>query len=248
MSENKSWRSYPKIFHVGRSELQEVLSKDILIEEKIDGSQFSWGVFNNELICRSKSVQLNMVAPEKMFIDAIKTIQAMHSEGKLKEGWTYRAEYLQRPRHNALCYDRIPKQHLIGFDINRLDGSFCSYEEKSIEFERLDLETVPLIFVGKLNDYSKLRDLLELTSILGKQKIEGVVIKQYELLDKENKPIFGKFVSEEFKEINRGGGVSKESNEDFIGEISNKYKTSARWNKAIQHLRDQGILSDSPFK
>ena len=66
-----SWHSYPSIYNIGHRYVVDLLNEPVLIEEKIDGSQFSFGVFDGELKCRSKGAQLNLVAPEKMFIKAI---------------------------------------------------------------------------------------------------------------------------------------------------------------------------------
>ena len=37
-------RSYPKIYNLGHKYLEELFLDDVLIEEKIDGSQISFGV------------------------------------------------------------------------------------------------------------------------------------------------------------------------------------------------------------
>ncbi len=75
----------------------------------------------------------------------------------------------------TLCAtDRIPNKHIIGFDINPGYEQYLTYEDKKAEFERIGLETVPLLYSGELKDYDVCRKLLESTSILGGQKIEGV--------------------------------------------------------------------------
>ncbi len=72
------------------------------MEEKVDGSQFSFGIFNGEIKCRSKGAQLVIDAPEKMFIPAVNVVRELAP--LLKDGWTYRGEFLGRPKHNTLCY------------------------------------------------------------------------------------------------------------------------------------------------
>ena len=107
-----SWHSYPSPKAVGHGMIRHLFLDDVTVEEKIDGSQFSMGVFgpDRELRCRSKGAQLNLYAPEKMFIQAIETAKRLAP--LLTEGYTYRCEYLQKPKHNALAYDRIPKDSL----------------------------------------------------------------------------------------------------------------------------------------
>ena len=142
-----------------------------------------------------------MVAPEGMFIKAIDTVKGL--KDRLKVGWTYRAEYLSKPKHNSLCYDRTPKNHLIIFDINPAEETYLSYEEKVIEAERLGLEIVPLVFEGMVSDVNVFRGFLDRESCLGGQKIEGVVVKNYVRFGQDKKVLLGKFVSEAFKEVHK---------------------------------------------
>ena len=242
-----SWHSYPKIWALGHACIKELLLDEVIIEEKIDGSQFSWGVFNGELKCRSKGAILNLLAPEKMFLEAVATVTRLKEEGKLTEGVTYRAEYLKVPKHNCLAYSRIPNNHLIGFDINNDHEAYLPWEEKQKMFADLGLETVPILYKGKLEVYEVFREYLERISVLGGQKIEGVVVKNYKRFGLDGKALMGKFVSEEFKETH--GADWRERNptgQDIIAKIINDYKTPARWRKAIQHLKERGEIQDSP--
>jgi len=240
-----SWHSYAKLFTLGHAAIHDLLLDPVVVEEKIDGSQFSFGVFDGELRCRSKGAQLNTLAPEKMFIQGVETAQKLLP--LLRDGWTYRGEYLAKPKHNALAYTRIPSQHFIGFDINPGHETYLTYEEKMAEFERLGLETVPCLYAGKLDDVTMLRELLERTSVLGGQNIEGVVIKNYTRFGKDGKALMGKFVSEAFKEVHKGDWRDSNPGQgDIIDRLITSYRTPARWAKAIQHLREAGRLEDSP--
>lgn len=240
-----SWHSYPSIFALGHTYLEHLLEDDIIVEEKIDGSQFSFGIFNGELNVRSKGKQIFLEAPEKMFLPAINYVSSI--KHLLRDGWTYRGEFLGKPKHNSLAYDRIPKNHIIIFDINTGHEVYMPYDEKAFEAERLNLEIVPQFFEGKLTSYEQFQEYLQRTSCLGGQKIEGVVIKNYSKFGKDKKALMGKFVSEAFKEVHanewkRGNpGTS-----DIIAILVSKYKTPARWAKAVQHLRDDGKLENSP--
>ena len=240
-----SWHSYPKIWALGHSAITELLWDEVTVEEKVDGSQFSFGVFNGELKVRSKGKEIYLDAPEKMFNNAITTV--LELKDKLTEGYTYRAEYLQKPKHNVLAYDRIPNKHLIIFDISPAQETYLSYEEKKAEADRLGLEVVPLLFKGKIDIPEHLVELLETKSILGGQKIEGFVIKNYKRFGVDKKVLLGKYVSEAFKEVH--AGEWKEANpgqNDIIQKLVLTYKTPARWDKCIQHLKERGELENSP--
>jgi len=224
-----------------------------LVEEKVDGSQFSFGKFaafdppceSMELRCRSKGAQLNLFAPEKMFLKAVETVREL--EPLLVPGWTYRAEYLAKPKHNTLVYDRVPEKHLILFDVSTGLETYLSYDEKRREAERLGLELVPCLHSGEITDPEEFRRLLDTTSILGGQKVEGLVVKNYSRYGLDKHILMGKFVSEAFKEAH--GVAWKESNPnagDVIQTLSTAYRSPARWTKAVQHLKEAGLLKGEP--
>jgi hypothetical protein len=59
--------------------------------------------------------------------------------------------------------------------------------------------------------------------------------------------LIGKYVSEDFKEIHQASW--KENNptrKDFMAMMIGKYKTVARWEKAVFRLRDSGNLENDP--
>lgn len=234
-----SFRPYTKALHVGQRGTEGLLDETVIVEEKIDGSQFSFGIKDGQLWAQSKSCLLSLESPEKMFAAAIRAIKGIPKE-HLCDGCAYRCEYLKSPKHNTLCYDRIPENHLIGFDIELPDGTRMSYPLKKELFKAMGLETVPVLFFGKLSQ-EVLASALNTVSILGGSKIEGVVIKSLVT------NLSAKFVSEEFKEVHHSKKEKTNKDDHSIIEIiASEYKTQARWNKAIQHLRERGALEASP--
>lgn len=238
-----SWHSYPSIFALGHRALADLFADPVTVEEKVDGSQFSFGRFNGELRCRSKGAQLNIVAPEKMFVRAVEAAEGLD----LHDGWTYRAEYLQKPKHNCLLYERVPAKHLIVFDINVGNEDYLSWERKSEEAARLGLEVVPRIAEQAFHDVSSFREMLDRVSVLGGQKIEGVVVKNYRRFGPDKKVLMGKFVSEAFKEVHAAEWKAENpKGGDVVQALIRQYKTPARWAKAVQHLREAGKITDTP--
>lgn len=240
-----SWHSYPSIFALGHRVLGDLFSDPVLIEEKVDGSQFSFGVFEGRPRVRSKGQEMHLDAPEKMFEKAVETVKEISLQ--LHPGWTYRAEYLQKPKHNTLAYDRTPERHIIIFDINPAHESYLPYDEKAAEAARIGLEVVPRLGTGIIESPADLLALLETTSVLGGQKIEGFVVKNYARFGHDKKALMGKFVSETFKEVHNGEWrKNNPTTSDFIDTIVAKYRTPARWAKAVQHLTEAGALERSP--
>jgi hypothetical protein len=238
-----SYTSYPKVWALGHSGIKELLFDEVIVEEKIDGSQFSFGRFDGVLHCKSKGAEINIEYPEKMFSNAVDVVKKLD----LTDGFTYRAEYLKTPKHNVLAYDRIPKDHLIVFDISIGMEEYLVPETKLSEANRLGLECVPVLFKGSIENPASIVELLNTTSVLGGQKVEGIVIKNYRRFGIDKKILIGKYVSEAFKEVH--GAEWREANptkNDVIAHLIASYKTPARWNKAIQHLKEAGKLTQSP--
>ena len=239
----ESWHSYPSVFALGHRAVADILLDEVIVEEKVDGSQFSFGLFEDGYRARSKGAQLNLIAPDSMFKRGCEIVQGL----PLTLGWTYRCEYLVKPKHNVMAYARIPAQHLILFDINIGHEDYLPWEAKAQEAERLGIEVVPRLFHGRLERIEMLRDLLETVSILGGQKIEGVVVKNYARFTVDKKAMMGKFVSEAFKEVHAAEWKSANPTQgDILQRLAEHYRTPARWQKAYQHLRESGQIEDSP--
>jgi hypothetical protein len=239
--------SYPSIFTIGHAALGTLLEGDVIVEEKVDGSQFSFGLINGELCLRSKGAQLFAAEPEGMFKQAVEAVKAIAH--LLTPEWSYRGEYLQKPKHNTLAYSRIPQNHVIIFDINTGLETYLSADQKREEAARLGFECVPQLFVGKVESPEHLRSFLNTESVLGGQTVEGVVIKpvNYDVFGRDKKVLIGKYVSESFKEkhVKEWKGSNPTQN-DVIVTLGQTYNSQVRWRKAIQHLRDDGKLEGSP--
>lgn len=236
--------SYPKIYNLGHAELEDLFKEHVIVQEKVDGSQFSFGIINGEFRCKSKGKDQSPTSgTDKMFEKAVEAVSTL----PLHEGWVYCGEYLEKPKHNTLSYERVPEKHIILFDITIGMEKYLPYDQIYREGSRLGLEIVPILTSGIIGDWESLEQLLETESCLGGPKIEGMVIKNYARFGVDGKVLMGKFVSEEFKE--RHGKAWKESNPnsgDVVDNLITMYRTDARWDKGIQHLRDNGELENTP--
>lgn len=234
--------SYSKVYNVGHRAVLDVFKEEVLVEEKIDGSQFSFGLIGGKLQCRSRNQQIDLDIPAGMFVKAVETVKKLD----LTPGYIYRGEYLSKPKHNTVAYSRVPKDYIIIYDID-IDGgqNYLSYEEKRKEVERIGLEIVPLLFEGKVESLEDFNRFLETDSILGGSKIEGMVFKNYNRFNPDGKTLMAKHVSEKFKEAN-DKSWKKTRDKNIIQEMIDSYKTEARWNKAIQHLAEDGKLEYIP--
>jgi RNA ligase len=235
--------SYPSVMQIGHKMIADIFKSPVLVEEKIDGSQFSFGIIDGELSCHSKGKQQLIDAPDDMFQKAVNVIKTL----PLQKGWMYRGEFLAKPKHNTLSYARTPKNNIILFDINSGLEEYLSPRDKLLEAERIGLECVPKMFEGLVEDFEMFKSFLDKESTLGGCKVEGVVVKNYSIFTSEKKAAMGKYVSEDFKEKHDGDWKGRNLNKsDLEFLLIEEYKTEARWRKALEHLRDDGKLEGSP--
>ena len=245
-----SIHSYPKILNLGHRYLESLLKEEVTIEEKVDGSQFSFRrVDADNVTYRSKGREIFTPCSDKLFQDAVAYVQSI--KDKLQIGWTYRGEVFAKPKHNTILYGRIPNHHVAIFDIDCGEEKFLAYEEKQAEAERLGFETVPILYRGTVHDIAKLKTLLERDSFLStelqKATVEGIVIKNYSRISIDGKTLMGKWVREEFKELN--GTSFKSANPsagDYLERVIEVYRNANRWKKAVQHMKENGTLLDEP--
>ena len=144
-----------------------------------------------------------------------------------------------------MSYDRIPKNHFCLYDIDLKDQDYVNYEFKKSEAERLGIDIVPLIFNGNGKEITqdKFSEFMQRISILGGAKIEGVVLKNYEKFCPDGKTLMGKYVSEAFKEVHRKEWKqSNPTNKDVLSNLIDEYACPPRWQKALIHLEESGLL------
>lgn len=242
--------SYGKIYNLGHRAVRDLLDFPVQVQEKIDGSQFSFGVRNGVLNMRSKRAIVHEGNEAGQFKICSETVQALFAAGMLEEGWTYRGEAVTKPRHNHIVYGRIPLGGIILFDIDRGEEDMADYDTLCVEADRIGLEVVPRFNVGKIKTIEDLTVVCDHKSVLGgESNIEGIVIKPLGLIfdTLTGKTLRAKIVAPEYRETQTTSWKKANPNRgDFIEALVNGLKTEARWRKAIQTLRNDGVLDDSP--
>ena len=247
---------YSKIYRLEHTELDGWRAEKIdhfFYQEKFDGSQFSFGIQDGDLLCRSKGQPLTLENTNKQFaasVEHVKEIQHL-----LEEGWVYRGEAFSGKKHNHINYGRKPNNHIVLFDVDKGKQSYVAYPELAEIAEKLEIEAAPIVHEGPMLNLEEMKNLLAKTpSMLGGDfGIEGVVIKTAPdkiAFDRGGKVLMGKIVRDDFKETmqpknkNRKG---KKSVADTAAYIGKSFATEARWEKAVQKLKDDGDYTRSPM-
>ena len=253
-----SIRRWSKIWTLGDRYTTGIFDGPVSITEKIDGSQFNFGVHpEHGLMFLTKGSSCHIGDGNKLFAPAMDHVASVVD--KLTPGWTYHGETLANPRHNTLAYDRVPKGHIALYGVTKADGSQIVNHSPCNLFQgdltgianSLGIDIVPELFEGVVdpNDIQELlQSWLDSTSYLGKEHIEGVVIKNYakeQFVGGQLLPLMqAKFVSEKFKEKHKVAWPN--NNKSPLMMIGEVVRTEARWNKAIQRLKENGTYEGNP--
>ena len=135
-------KQYPKIFKEHNIEIAN-MGGNVIVQEKIDGSQYKVRVdANHNITIGSKNVD-NIKC--EVIIDTInKSTLCQHGYDL-----TIYGEFLSKPKHNVLHYERVPTNNFIVFDIYD-HGRECylnPIQVKNILNNcRLDFDTVPTYY------------------------------------------------------------------------------------------------------
>jgi len=267
----KTLPHYTKVLTLGSAYTENALIGEVIVQEKVDGSQFRFGINEDrELLIGSKGVKIIPIEGDeellnipKMFKPAVKHILSIKEIlSKFLPDTYFFAEILQKPKHNVLKYGRVPKNHIVLFDVLE-QGSWVSKSRLEDIAKFLDIDVIPELYRGvierkridtdaggyKSSATDFVKRVIETThSFLGEEMIEGVVIKNYNqtiLLGGNIFPLFTKYVREKYKErhdIEWKTKHPKDSLQDYI----KGFQTEARWQKAIIHLEEKGQLEKSP--
>jgi hypothetical protein len=246
----------PKIHKLGERANRTIFSGPVVVQEKYDGSQFSftwlpsYSKAVDVLVCRSKGKILS--ADPGMFKQAADKAGLLAATGALIGGAQYQCEFLAKPKHNVLTYSRTPAGFLVLFDIIGPDGKYWSDPEAVRQHAlSIGLEPAQQFYCGYLTAGGGWeQDFLNCESSLGGTKVEGFVIKNYALphAERENHPMTAKVVSAAFKERHAAacGKPSKNAGQtEIVTRIANTLLCEGRYLKAVQRLREAGKLTES---
>jgi hypothetical protein len=232
---------YGKVYTVGHRDIRRLFDGPVVVQEKIDGSQFSAMCTDiGVLIVRSKGNYLDPVIDREKGLFAPSIRHLITVKDKMVPFGVYRFEAISRPKHNVLAYERVPAGNLVLYDLkfnNVLDAGHEMLEEQA---EELGVEPVQEIYIGETSE-SALADYLIAKPMLGGAMMEGIVIKNYVL------GLKGKLVAPRFQEIMHGR-PPKTPRESPITDLGRKYCSEARWEKAIAHLREAGAIGPEPAR
>lgn len=254
---------YPKVFELGHVALGRLFDGEVVVEEKVDGSQFRIAVREDAIHIGSKNVddialihwdgEVERLRLPEQFELGVESVAELVRGNKafwlgLNKELTIFAEYLKEPRHNTLVYRRVPRNHIMVFDM--AVGKEFLFPSTAKELAKsLGFEFANILYEGEAKPQD-LKPYLKARPLLGGEKIEGIVVKNYhQTYDPKyswwvGAPLVGKWVNSEFREVNDKNWKQMKKAETIDWVVS-RYLTEARLAKSVQHLRDEGRLENT---
>lgn len=237
---------YSKSIHVDHKGAAELFDGPVIVQEKVDGSQFSFFVDEQGVLhARSNKTQLNIDFPH-MFTEVVEYLKTVSHLAT--PGWVYRGEYLRKPKHNSLKYDRAPKGYLVLWDIMFRPENYLAPDDVAKEAAKLGFDVVPTYHIGPLTRdqfHERLKDWVKTPPLLGGKMVEGVVVKNYAKFNPiDRRILFCKYVTEEFKEIHaENWHLENPKRGDVVRGIIEALGTPQRFEKARQRGVEAGAVS-----
>jgi hypothetical protein len=241
--------AFPKVFALGHRHVRDIFDGKVEITEKVDGSQIAFGMIDGKLYVRSRGAMINLDAPDSLFREGVEYIKS--NSDKLAKGVTYYGEYLKKPKHNTLAYERIPKNHIALFGVCHPEMGFLEFHDiLHMTANELDMDVVPLLgYADNIRPEDAIK-LIDDESFLGGTSMEGIVVKNYDMERWVGGVLFpimsAKFVSEKFKEKHQKDWKQNKTSPGQMQQLVESLRTEARWRKAVQHLREAGAFEPDP--
>ena len=139
--------------------LDDILNSELTIFEDIQGSKIYVNWDGKQFSIKPKNLSadpINMVdlAMQNYYNHAINYFNSLDNrvKGLLNKKWWFCFEYFPDNQPANIEYNRVPKNHLVLTCINK-NNKFDYTVDELDEYSRLfDVDTVPVIFKGKLNE------------------------------------------------------------------------------------------------
>lgn len=252
---------YPSIsvFDPENIQLISLLSTEVnhewFVQEKIDGSQMSFYIrsVGSEIEFTNKKNKIHR--DSKLFRNTTHALTHHSKKVSFNPNFIYHGESLHSNCHNIMVYQRIPRHYFMCFDIyDTFNKRYLNPDEIRVECDRIAIEYVGELYSNQLKSIDpsvKLQELLDQIQagiILSKLGgfCEGIVLKHNNVIDDNGKSstLKKKYVIAEFQE-RRKSTIDKSLNYfKFLESLGKLFATSARYNKAIIHLREKDMTFD----
>lgn len=200
------FRRYDHLERLGHDEVSDILFGDVWIYPKLDGTNSSVWLQNNQVKAGSRNRVLSLEednAGFNLWVEQNKeTFLKLFSEFP---NWILYSEWLVP--HTLKTYREEAWRKSYIFDVfDRISNRYVAYSAYSNILENYNLDIIPPLCKITNPSSSQVADWLERNNFLIQDNVgagEGITIKNYEYKNKFGRQVWAKLVRSEFKDQNR---------------------------------------------
>jgi len=228
------FKQYTKIKRLGCDETDGILDGECHIQEKIDGANTSIWLGNDGSINMGSRTQNVTDGSFRGFVEYVKNHEGInkiltnHPQLRLYGEWLV---------PHTVQYNETSYQHFYLFDIEDIDGKKYKTDIVNNFADEYNIKRPHYFGVFQSPTGDQLKEMCG-KSFIG-EKGEGIVIKNYNFVNKFGDIQYAKLVTEKFKEDNGivFGGNNKHSESYWEMYCVNKYMTLERVKKIMNKLQ-----------
>jgi len=230
-------KKYSKVVRHGKKGTHLTIEGDpkVVIMEKLDGANASFKKEDGVVKCFSRNNEVNEENNLRGFYE---WVQENINPEDLMDDAIYFGEWMVK---HSIDYPQEVYQNFYLFDVYDEDMErYIPLEYVRNESERLSLKLVPVFYEGEF------QSLDHVNSFVGQSKLgdvgEGVVLKNYDYIDKHGSQQFTKIVSDRFTEKAKTKKQKLPQNSNELDDFVDTYLTNARVEKMLNKLVDEGVI------
>lgn len=195
------YKSYQHVERLGREEVEGILNGTCSIQTKIDGTNGVLWLHDGEVRAGSRRQEISIDNDNHGFAATVlndpryKNYLLDHPNRYLYGEWLV--------PHTIKYYNADAWRHFYVFDVVEVNGEdtrYLPYKEYSTELDKYNIDYIPEIAELINPTIVELSDcLLKSHYLMGEDKrAEGIVIKNYDFVNKYGRTVWAKIISEEF--------------------------------------------------
>lgn len=258
--ETSDFKRYEKVHNIyNTDEIDGILDGQVYAFEKLDGANASVWNNNGTFYIGSRNRVVGWFNDPK----GIPTKMSWKDEFRGLPDYVLANEELQRflrdhPRlrpygewlvKHSIIYPSKHLNKLYIFDVeDRRTGYMLPYWEYEPLFGDYDINYLKPIYINSFPDLEKLKELVGHTDYEATPRGEGIVIKNYDFINKYSRKPYAKIVAKEFREMNAkvfGGPIPKEAVEM---KIASDHCTLERVTKILEKIKDKKNGQEATIK
>lgn len=202
------YRKYMHVEKLGNLEVSDILLGTVHVFPKVDGTNsVVWLDDGNEIACGSRNRQLTLEKDNAGFLAYVKSDLGIHIREAASrfQNYHFYGEWLVP--HTFKEYRESAWRKFYLFDIwDEKDGTWLSYEEYFELAMEYDLDIITCSAIIDHPSEEQLFNMLDTNTFLIQDHVgpgEGIVLKNYDYVNRYGRTCWAKMVRNEFKDANK---------------------------------------------